>query len=582
MKKILNSTYVKKKSLPENVNSKISKDMKLFNKIKRTVFAHTCAGKNQSHKGRKTELGINDYFLNAAECSAKMELSSQKELIPGYIENIAQDIESMQLKQSELKKRLMDLRRMKESIIVYTKNGKKDLSVIRNFKSSSISFKKNGIVSVGFGDHITYFDSIFKFEHEWLEPKIRRLASAEKNIRSAIIRKQHKIDHFKNQLETGHYSVCFGGRKLMNDMTMPPAQRKKELAKKRDGSMTLSGRLDAACGNFMVHYIPETGELFYRGSCTKNEYLPVCKINFPRKGADKMIEDAFKERTPKAWIIEDCGNAWRFSLVLTLAEVERKNDFYRDGCIGIDINSGFLAYTETDGSGNPLCRGVIKFPMDGTSSEENKRRISEALEKVFNIAKEKNKPISAEDIGTTKRKADRYSTAHKGNRNRSLFPSALCRQLLESKSCKYGIAVTFVNPAYTSQTGKVKYMARYGMSIHEAASLAIARRGMGFEERLPDSFRSCLEPKPPKLSKPKKSKKTKINEKDKKTKIVQASKEEKSVVADETKPKKKVIPVKYRRRILHWKAAYSETSKLKPMDIYTIRHSEKEKLKHAA
>ena len=35
-----------------------------------------------------------------------------------------------------------------------------------------------------------------------------------------------------------------------------------------------------------------------------------------------------------------------------------------------------------------------------------------------------------------------------------------------------GIAVFEVNPAYTSQIGKMKYMKRFGISIHEAASFA--------------------------------------------------------------------------------------------------------------
>lgn len=48
-----------------------------------------------------------------------------------------------------------------------------------------------------------------------------------------------------------------------------------------------------------------------------------------------------------------------------------------------------------------------------------------------------------------------------------------------------GVAVFEVNPAYTSQIGKMKYMKRFGISIHEAASFVIARRGMGFKEKLP-------------------------------------------------------------------------------------------------
>ena len=38
------------------------------------------------------------------------------------------------------------------------------------------------------------------------------------------------------------------------------------------------------------------------------------------------------------------------------------------------------------------------------------------------------------------------------------------------------------NPAYTSVIGRVKYAKPLGVSVHQAAALAIARRGMGYRE----------------------------------------------------------------------------------------------------
>src|SRR5690606_38933451 len=39
-------------------------------------------------------------------------------------------------------------------------------------------------------------------------------------------------------------------------------------------------------------------------------------------------------------------------------------------------------------------------------------------------------------------------------------------------------------PAFTGVIGKVKFMARYGLSPHAAAAVAMARRGLGWAERL--------------------------------------------------------------------------------------------------
>ncbi len=41
-----------------------------------------------------------------------------------------------------------------------------------------------------------------------------------------------------------------------------------------------------------------------------------------------------------------------------------------------------------------------------------------------------------------------------------------------------------VNPAYTSVIGKAKYRKRLGVSDHQSAAFAIARRGMGLKEKV--------------------------------------------------------------------------------------------------
>ncbi|HEY8488843.1 MAG TPA: transposase, partial [Thermaerobacter sp.] len=61
--------------------------------------------------------------------------------------------------------------------------------------------------------------------------------------------------------------------------------------------------------------------------------------------------------------------------------------------------------------------------------------------------------------------------------------AAFCA-LLVSRAAREGVEVIEVNPAYTSVIGKIKFMARYGLSPHGAAAVAIARRGLKFGERL--------------------------------------------------------------------------------------------------
>ena len=48
-----------------------------------------------------------------------------------------------------------------------------------------------------------------------------------------------------------------------------------------------------------------------------------------------------------------------------------------------------------------------------------------------------------------------------------------------------GVEVYQVNPAFSSVIGRVKFMERYGLSVHQAAALVLARRLLGCSERIP-------------------------------------------------------------------------------------------------
>ena len=58
---------------------------------------------------------------------------------------------------------------------------------------------------------------------------------------------------------------------------------------------------------------------------------------------------------------------------------------------------------------------------------------------------------------------------------RTSSPAATVREL------KY----TRVNPAFSSVIGRVKFMERYGLTVHQAAALVLARRLLGCSERIP-------------------------------------------------------------------------------------------------
>ena len=60
-------------------------------------------------------------------------------------------------------------------------------------------------------------------------------------------------------------------------------------------------------------------------------------------------------------------------------------------------------------------------------------------------------------------------------------------RLQPAKAARQGIELQFVDPAYTSVGGSVKYAVRQGRTVHQAAAGVIARRAEGYSEKLPKS-----------------------------------------------------------------------------------------------
>ena len=48
-----------------------------------------------------------------------------------------------------------------------------------------------------------------------------------------------------------------------------------------------------------------------------------------------------------------------------------------------------------------------------------------------------------------------------------------------------GVEARQVNPAYSSVLGRVKFMDRYGLTVHQAVALVLARLMLGFSEGIP-------------------------------------------------------------------------------------------------
>ena len=78
----------------------------------------------------------------------------------------------------------------------------------------------------------------------------------------------------------------------------------------------------------------------------------------------------------------------------------------------------------------------------------------------------------------------RGGRSSKTNRKVSMMVYSAFRQLIGSTAFRAGVALIGINPAYTSVIGLAKFGPGYKVTPHQAAAVAIARRGLGFGERL--------------------------------------------------------------------------------------------------
>ena len=153
------------------------------------------------------------------------------------------------------------------------------------------------------------------------------------------------------------------------------------------------------------------------------------------------------------------------------------------GAVGIDLNADCIAIAETDRFGNLVYSKVISCSTYGKTGNQRKAIIGDAIKEAVAYALKIRKPFVIEKIDFAKKKAESEHASPGHTRIISSFAYAQTQLMLRARCFRAGVEVMEVNPAYTSTIGAVNYAQRYGISVHQAAALVIARRGMGLRER---------------------------------------------------------------------------------------------------
>ena len=175
---------------------------------------------------------------------------------------------------------------------------------------------------------------------------------------------------------------------------------------------------------------------------------------------------------------------WRVFVTTNMMGVPVVTD-QRLGAIGVDLNADHLAVAETDASGN--CVNAWRTPLVtyGKSQRKAEALIGDAVASVVRYAREVSKPMVIEKLDFRRKKANLEGQSRRYSRMLSSFSYGKVKAYFISRGYREGVEVHQVNPAYSSVIGRVKFMERYGLSVHQAAALVLARRSLGCSERIP-------------------------------------------------------------------------------------------------
>ena len=334
-------------------------------------------------------------------------------------------------------------------------------------------------------------------------------------------RRRHNLKARLNQLEgdidSGRVRLCFGSRKLWREQYHLAengySSHEEWLADWRearnDEFFVLGSRDETAGCQLCVATVAEDGSLTLKlrlPDCLPGEqgkYLTIEGVRF-KYGHEQVLAalesnadySEFRRRHGEtaarqsslgqavSYRFQRDARGWRVFVTTQMVEAPVVTDRSL-GAIGVDLNADHLAVVETDASGNYVHAFRVPLATYGKSRRQAEAVIGDGVVSVVDYAREAGKPIVLEKLDFRQKKAVLEGECPRYSRMLSSFSYARVRACFRSRGIRQGVEVYQVNPAFSSVIGRVKFMERYGLSVHQAAALVLARRLLGCSEGIP-------------------------------------------------------------------------------------------------
>ncbi|MFE5709787.1 IS200/IS605 family accessory protein TnpB-related protein [Streptomyces sp. NPDC056501] len=315
---------------------------------------------------------------------------------------------------------------------------------------------------------------------------------------------EHRLDVVRAEREAGVVHVVRGGRKLLNNRHhLDKAQLTEAEWRQRWEAerwfLAADGESGKPLGNETIRVTPH-GEVSIKlpapladlANAKHGRYVLTSRVVFAHRGqewADRVAADravAYRihlDVERGRWYLTA---SWQRLVVKTIPlDTARAK-----GMIGVDTNADHFAAYHLDPNGNPV-GDPMRFPYDLSGTADHRdAQIRHAITRLLHWAQGCGvAAIAIEDLDFTAEKSrEKHGRRKRFRQLISGIPTGKLKTRLVSMAAEMNFAIVAVDPAYTSQWGgrhwqKPMATPRRKMSRHDAASVAIGRRALGYPIR---------------------------------------------------------------------------------------------------
>jgi IS605 OrfB family transposase len=260
----------------------------------------------------------------------------------------------------------------------------------------------------------------------------------------------------------GRPRICFGGRKLLRGGQI------EEWRGKRRAQIFLVGSSDETAGNQSAQWDGENLLIkLPESQGGKRVWLKGVRFSYGT--------ECLKNRAGRAmsWLLfKDAKGRWHANVSLPEAARPVSHDLSW-GALGVDVNENHLAVAIIDRNGNLIGTETLDFPESGLSRGVAEDILWAGAHRLVLLAKEHHCGLVVEDLEFSRKKAYLKKFGKKHAQWLSAFAYAKFFEILSAACARAGVLLKKINPAYTSQTGRLKYMIGYRITVPQIVTHTI-------------------------------------------------------------------------------------------------------------